>query len=346
MPNGDLEALLTSATYDNTAATPATSDRFFSFSVSDGTNTSNIAQSIVNVRTDAPPVIDLDTTDSPGPATIATDDFSSGAASGGSGWANNWQEEVSAANINFTAGTLELRNPDQLARVTRTVDLSGFVDPTISFDYSTSNNLETNDDYVIEVSTDGGTTWTVIVNSDADGNNNNVGTISNFSLGSVGTANTIFRARFEAGNGDNSEYFRIDNLVVSASPEPSRDYATSYVQNAAAVAIASANVAITDADSTNLLSATITLTNVQTGDLLSLIGALPAGIATSTYNAGTGSVTLTGAATLADYQTAIEAIGFSGTGGAGIDQVPQGHRQRWHQHVKRGRIDDHRPARH
>ncbi len=138
MPNGDLAGLLATATYENIAATPATSDRFFSFSVSDGTNTSNIAQSIINVRTDAPPVIDLDTTDNPAAATVAQDDFSTGTASGGTGWVNDWQEEVSAANINFTAGTLELRNPDQLARVTRTVDLSGYVDPTISFTYSTS----------------------------------------------------------------------------------------------------------------------------------------------------------------------------------------------------------------
>ncbi len=92
------------------------------------------------------------------------------------------------------------------------------------------------------------------------------------------------------------------------------------MRDAAPVAIASIDVGITDADSTNMLSATITLTNAQPGDTLSVIATLPAGITASSYDTGTGTITLTGSATLADYQAAIEAIGFSATDGVGIDR--------------------------
>ncbi len=67
-----------------------------------------------------------------------------------------------------------------------------------------------------------------------------------------------------------------------------------------------------------MLSATIKLTNHQPGDLLSVIGALPAGISASAYDFGTGTIVLTGSASIADYQAAIEAIGFS-TGTSSLD---------------------------
>ena len=82
MPIADLEALLASATYDNVAASPTTSDRFLSFSVSDGTNTSNVAESTITVSNQGPPSIDLDTSDNVVQA-VASDDFSSGNGSGG-----------------------------------------------------------------------------------------------------------------------------------------------------------------------------------------------------------------------------------------------------------------------
>lgn len=67
-------------------------------------------------------------------------------------------------------------------------------------------------------------------------------------------------------------------------------------------------------DGATLASVTITVTNHQVGDLLSVNGALPAGISASAYNAGTGVLTLSGTATLASYQTAIHQVLFSTTG--------------------------------
>ena len=90
-------------------------------------------------------------------------------------------------------------------------------------------------------------------------------------------------------------------------------YAASFTENGSAVAIAATDVSITDVDNTNMQSATITLTNAQAGDSLAVNGSLPSGI-TATINtsvSGQITVTLTGSASLANYQTALHQIVFS-----------------------------------
>ena len=66
---------------------------------------------------------------------------------------------------------------------------------------------------------------------------------------------------------------------------------------------------ITDADDTELTSATITLTNPGAGDVLAFNGAPPAGI---TVSSGAGEITLTGNAPLSAYQAALQQITFDG----------------------------------
>ena len=80
-----------------------------------------------------------------------------------------------------------------------------------------------------------------------------------------------------------------------------------------AVAIVSSNVSIADGDSTTLQSASITIANHPDNALetLSISGNLPTGIIASSYNAVTGVLTLTGEASLADYQAALQAIRYN-----------------------------------
>ena len=77
--------------------------------------------------------------------------------------------------------------------------------------------------------------------------------------------------------------------------------------------IADVDTSITDADSTTLLSATIKLANPETGDLLTVSGALPGAITTAGDDPGTGVLTLTGTGTRADYETALTQICYSNT---------------------------------
>ena len=97
---------------------------------------------------------------------------------------------------------------------------------------------------------------------------------------------------------------------------PGTSYRTTFTENGTPVAIADTDTLIGDPDtgSTTLASATVTLTNPQAGDLLAAIGALPGGITASSYNPVTGVLTLTGVASFADYETALEAIRFSAAG--------------------------------
>jgi hypothetical protein len=88
-----------------------------------------------------------------------------------------------------------------------------------------------------------------------------------------------------------------------------------------AVAIGDTDTTITDSDDANMASAVIVLVNPQSGDLLS-VGVLPNGISSTTSNVGgVITVTLSGSATKADYQTAIAAIAFSSTGSSTVDRV-------------------------
>ena len=56
MPIADVEALIASVTYDNSSGTPTLGTREFDFIVSDGTNSSNVGESTVNVIANNPPV--------------------------------------------------------------------------------------------------------------------------------------------------------------------------------------------------------------------------------------------------------------------------------------------------
>jgi uncharacterized repeat protein (TIGR01451 family) len=86
---------------------------------------------------------------------------------------------------------------------------------------------------------------------------------------------------------------------------------TTWVQGNSGIVFTATDDKITD-DGTTISSATITISNLVAGDVLT-VGTLPAGITASAYNAGTGTLTLTGVSTLAEYQTALQAISYSST---------------------------------
>ena len=106
----------------------------------------------------------------------------------------------------------------------------------------------------------------------------------------------------------------IDLDSDNSSGATGADYSTSYAAGGSAVPIADVDVSLVDPDNTLLASATITLTNVQPGDLLAVNGSLPGGISASNFDSGTGVLTLSGSATLAAYQTALHQIEFSNSG--------------------------------
>ena len=122
--------------------------------------------------------------------------------------------------------------------------------------------------------------------------------------GSAALAAGNYTLRISMGN-----FGHVDNAYANLTG----NYSTAYLENAAPVSIADASCAVADVDDTNIESATITLTNRQAGDILSVIGTLPIGIVAAAYDSSTGVITLSGTGTRVDYATAIRQIGFSNT---------------------------------
>jgi hypothetical protein len=87
--------------------------------------------------------------------------------------------------------------------------------------------------------------------------------------------------------------------------------ALAYNENDAATAVSS-TITVSDADSTNLTAATVQITgNYQSAeDVLSFVDQL--GI-TGSYNSGTGTMSLSGTTTVANYQTALRAVKYNNT---------------------------------
>jgi VCBS repeat-containing protein len=104
------------------------------------------------------------------------------------------------------------------------------------------------------------------------------------------------------------------NLDADSSTIGGVDYLTAFTDGGPAVAIVDTDVLITDSDDTELTSATVTLTNPDTDDVLVFNGTPPLGITASLYDLGTGILTLTGTASLAAYQTALHQITFDNVG--------------------------------
>ena len=104
------------------------------------------------------------------------------------------------------------------------------------------------------------------------------------------------------------------DLDANNSDGGGADYTATFTGGGPAISIADTDTLITDADGTTIASATITIgINRQSDDVLSIAGPLPGGITASTYDSGTGVITLTGVATLADYQAALQQVAYSST---------------------------------
>ena len=117
---------------------------------------------------------------------------------------------------------------------------------------------------------------------------------------------------------------RIDNMTATVAViTPSdvihvADYAAVYVEGTP-VSIADGDNRIRDADSATMQSATVTLTNAQTGDVLLATG-MPPGITASIDATGT-VVTLSGSASIAAYEAALRAVQFNNTSSTPPDAI-------------------------
>jgi hypothetical protein len=98
--------------------------------------------------------------------------------------------------------------------------------------------------------------------------------------------------------------------LINDKPVVTAGATLAYAENAAATAI-DGTMTVNDADDTQIAGATATISaGLTTGDLLAVT--TQNGIS-GIYSAGTGVLTLTGTATLADYQTALRSVTYQST---------------------------------
>ena len=263
------------------------------------------------------PKLDLNDNDA---AVSASDNFNTLAYNNASGgtvpWASNWIE-VDAAGAGAGAGEVRVvdvlagagvdgeirigRDTNTVSSIQRAVDLTNYVNPTLSFDYNTSGTLEVGDILVVEVSSNGGVSFTTLQTFADDG----TGT-ANLSLSGYESGNTIIRFRVTGGYTAANEFFYVDNVTISAEPT---GFSSAYTEGGAGAAISDTDVVITDANSANMSGGKVSITtNFTAGDSLTFTNV---GSVSGSYSSGTGVLTITGTGTIAEYQTFLASVRYS-----------------------------------
>ncbi|MCP4407748.1 MAG: DNRLRE domain-containing protein [Gammaproteobacteria bacterium] len=103
--------------------------------------------------------------------------------------------------------------------LTRELDLSSHLSATLTFDYRTGSGVEAAEDSaVVEISGDGGSTWTVLEDF-IDAGPSAAGSRS-YDITPYIASNTQVRFRINAAYGGPTEYFYVDNVDIAASCDP------------------------------------------------------------------------------------------------------------------------------
>ena len=257
---------------------------------------------------------------------------------GTANWSTNWSETgddgnaaidgtgaddigiVADANGGAPAGNSALRVSDFIAgsgtdgddadaSIQRQVNLIGATTATLTFDHRSilSNG---NDDVMIQVASAAGGPFTTLLTLDGSNNDTNYDDAS-FNISAFISATTTIRI-VSTGALEEDDLVFFDNITITYNAA-SEDFETTYTENGAPASIAAAGPTISDANDTQMEFANIVLANAQAGDVLS-VGALPPGIlSTIVLGVGTITVQLSGTASLAAYQAAIQAVAFSTT---------------------------------
>ena len=146
-----------------------------------------------------------------------------------------------------------------------------------------------------------------------------------FDTTSISTADRIIRVTVNDGTLDSNvatTYMHVVlpppnvapvlDLDANNSTALGANYLTLFTDGGPAVAVVDADVSVIDNDSPNLASATVTLTNGDPLGSLTFNGPAPGSI--FVFGSGTHQITLSGAASAADYQTALQQITYNNTG--------------------------------
>jgi hypothetical protein len=240
------------------------------------------------------------------------DNFSTVSYSNNDGTFNfsgNWVESGDNNNPNsgriaISGNRLMLQNLDN-AFITRSLDLSGALSATLTFDFERTEGNER-----VSVQLFDGSNWNERASLNGSGTLN-----YNLSIAELSALAGI-RLRTDSGNWDDDETMFIDNVLFTALyPVPNDPPVLTATGNQVYCPGGSLPVAetinITDPDDTTafLVSVQISSGYVPGEDLLTLTGSHPS--ITPAWSPVEGKLTLTGPATLAEFEAAVLAVEYS-----------------------------------
>ncbi|MDD2267827.1 retention module-containing protein [Sulfuricurvum sp.] len=310
----------------------------FYYTITDGDGDQNHGVLTINIKgTNDAPVIDLDGTtnvmytesfeDLAGVKTSGYTIIQSTSFTGDHGivWTTEGGHKGLEIQEGSTGGSLasdghykaEL-DSDQLVKLSTTVELTEGT-ATLTFDYKPRPGSETDSDMKVTLGnaefTIGGTSGT-ITNVHGD-----IGTPSVVLNSTTGWMSVTINASslplgtttlsFEGLGLSNSLGAYVDHISLVGGIANDANYETTFIENGTPVSIADVDIKITDVDDTHMESAKITLDNPHDGDVL-VAGTMPGGI-TATFDATGYILTLSGHATIADYENAIKAVTYKST---------------------------------
>jgi uncharacterized repeat protein (TIGR01451 family) len=205
-------------------------------------------------------------------------------------WSGDWIENDAAStppsptngNVWITNGG-ELRVEDQPNTGTqpsaaRQVNLAGATSATLSFDWRTTNGVDSSDSVIVEVSPNAGTSWTTLENfTGLSGSNSGA---RSFDITAFATANTQVRIRVNNLYGGGGESFRLEFIEI--------DYQ---------VALTGTNLSITQTDTpdpvnvASNMSYTLNVASAGPDDAtgVTVVDTLPAGVTFQSASATQGT---------------------------------------------------------
>jgi hypothetical protein len=282
-----------------------TGDRVIEVTVNDGTFDSNIARTFMHVAAaqNVPPALDLDANNSTTPGANYLTVFTESAPPVPVVIADTDVSIIDSDSPTLASATITLTNPQADDSLT----FNGTPPAGITVSGSGTGVITLTG---VVSAADYQTALQQILFSNASPNPSNATRVIAIVVNDGASDSNTARAFVQVEAVNNSA------PVLDLDPDDSggslrTTFRTAFTENGAAVPIADIDTTITDLDSATLVSATITLTNRHPGDSLTAPATLPGGITASAYDPGTGVLTLTGLATLDQYEAALQQISYS-----------------------------------
>ena len=297
------QSVLRTVTYDNASQNPTTTARVITFVANDGTDPSNVGTTTVTmVAANDAPVLDLDANDSSG--------------AGGADYATTFTEDLGAVGIADTDASLSDVDSTNLTSVT--VTITNLLDGANEVLAATTGGTS------IVANYNSGTGVLTLSGADTVANYQSVLRTVTYDNASQNPTTTARVITFVANDGtDPSNVGTTTVTMVAANDAPvldldandssgagGADYATTFTEDLGAVGIADTDASLSDVDSTNLTSVTVTITNLLDGANEVLAATTGGTSIVANYNSGTGVLTLSGADTVANYQSVLRTVTY------------------------------------